>query len=47
MNLVAYNKMGTNLEVMIWGERKNNIVCGKWFGFLICDTSKGGRKIMV
>jgi hypothetical protein len=45
--VVAYNKMGIDLEMMICGKRKNNIVCGKWFGFLICDRNKGGKKITV
>jgi hypothetical protein len=43
----TWNKMGTGLEVMICGERKNNIVCGRWSRFSICDTSKGGRNIML
>jgi hypothetical protein len=37
--------MGTDLEVMICGKRKINIVHGRWFGFSICDTSEGGKKI--
>jgi hypothetical protein len=39
--------MGTDLEVMICGDKKKNIVYGKWFGFLICDIRKGGRKITI
>jgi hypothetical protein len=44
---VAWNKVGSDMEVMICGERKNSNVRGKWSGFSICDTSKGGRKIML
>jgi hypothetical protein len=39
--------MAPDLEVMICGKRKNNIVHGRWFGFLICDTNKGGKNITI